>query len=154
MSNGTTTKTHLLILIKVFVVIIVIYFIVFPTLLFFVPPKDESISIINKLKSLHIAISMYKLDWGENYFPTTGDLKLYGGLKLFDNDDITLNGKSALSAGQKDEIIAVSRIMKNVPSPYSYGCVTEIRGWPSTSIPERRIQLYASGKIIICPIKD
>jgi len=157
MSDNTQRKTTRTIIIAGVIAIAFLYFIVYPNVLFLFPPKDESISMTNKLKLLHVILLLYNSDHTDNCFPTKSDLKFYDNKSdLSNNDDITLLGNSSwLAAGQEDSVVAVSRVLDAVPSPSSYGCFFfAIRLWPSTDIPERRLQLHANGKITVCPVVD
>ncbi len=148
-----TTRT--LVLTCVFTALALLYFIVYPTILFTNPPKDKSLSVINKLKMLHLALLMYKSDQADSCFPTKADLEPYDNDGLLKDNDITLLGNPSWPAEQEGVIVAVSRTLNAVPCPASYGCFFGgIRGWPTTDIPERRLQLHANGKITVCPVAD
>ena len=148
-------RNRIFIIVGVFIVIAVFYFTVFPIMLSIMQPKNENPAMLNKFKMLYTMLQMYKSDFPDSRFPTKDDLNLYDNGGLFKNDDIALLGNSAWPAGQDGTIVAVSRTLSAVPCPASYGFFFgAVRGWPSASIPERKIQLHADGKITICPIVD
>ena len=146
------TATRILIVTGIFAAIAGFYFIVYPTVLFLMSPRDESLLMINKFKMLYTIIQMYKSDFPDSHFPTKADLKPYEDRGLLNNNDITLLGNPAWPAESEDIIVAVSRTLNAIPCPASYGYFfCGVRGWPSTDIPEKKIQLHANGKITFCP---
>lgn len=146
---------RIFIIVGVFIVIAGLYFTAFPIMLSIMQPKNENPTMINKFKMLYTVLQMYKSDFPDSRFPTKDDLKLYDNNGLLKNDDIALLGNSEWPAENENTIVAVSRTLNAVPCPASYGFFFgAVRGWPSASIPERKIQLHADGKITICPVVD
>ena len=151
MGDITPRKTIRTISIACVIATAFLYFIVYPTILYINPPKDDSLLITSKLKMLHLALLMYKSDQPLSRFPTKADMESYDNDGLLKDNDLTVLGNPEWPAEPENVIVAVSRIMEAVPSPSAYGCFFGgIRGWPATDIPARRLQLHANGKISIC----